>query len=982
MTPFLKELAKTVLEKHRTLERLTIVFPNRRAILYFRKHLSSLLSKPAFSPRMVTIEDYIAGFSSLRVPDKIELIYSLYTIYDEIVWSTGFQNESPREPFHQFYFWGDMLLRDFDEADKYLVDVTHLFRDLRDQKELDSSFDYLTDEQRNFLISFWSSFESNIAENKGKFLHVWSKLHLLYKTFKEKLAAENMAYEGMLHRQVAEHIEEGLKDASNASPIIFAGFNALTKAEEILISAHVRRGVGEVYWDIDSYYLNNNTQEAGKFFRQYQHHPVLGKTFPEDIPSNFSGKTEDMISDLKTNQGKSVRIFGAAQPVSQTKLMSQVLQEELDKGIDPEDTLIVLPDENLLLPVLHSVSGSVEKLNVTMGFPIGATPVFNLIEILIEMQINRQPLNFNHRQVLALLGHPYLIAADAGVANAKRKEILNNNWVHVPMSYLSTEIQLHRLVFRPIEDSILSYLRTIITEIGNLPAIADFDREYIFHFIKLLNRIQEITGDAYEIKTDDNSKIETRIGDKQFIKTFNTSLRAFLRLFRQLVQSHKIPFSGEPLRGLQIMGVLETRNLDFKNVFILSLNEGSFPSFGSKNSYIPFSIRKAYGLPTVDHQDAMYAYLFYRVMQRAENIFLFYNTETDVLGQGESSRYLKQLIYESGLPLEKKILHDPIQPNLITPIVIKKDKELVDSLVRLSEGNARFKGISPSALNTYIECRLRFYLRHVAKVKEPDEVEEELDARVLGNFLHEVMEGFYRKVQARKNSDLIEVADLTNTEVVVSQLIDDVFREAYHLHPDKPVEYEGQRLIVREVVKRFAHRILEMDKLYAPFTIELLEQGGLNYTLPIKQFPGTVTLSGKIDRVDSKEGLVRVIDYKTGKDELSFESIESLFNRDGKRNKAAFQTMLYALLYRVNTRKSYKKIVPGLMNRINLFDKNFKFGLKVGKEFMEDVEPLLPEFDERLKALLDELYDPTVPFDQTTDVELCRFCAYQGICYR
>jgi CRISPR/Cas system-associated exonuclease Cas4 (RecB family) len=343
---------------------------------------------------------------------------------------------------------------------------------------------------------------------------------------------------------------------------------------------------------------------------------------------------------------------------------------------------------------------------------------------------------------------------------------------------------------------------------------------------------------------------------------------------------------------------------------------------------------------------------------------------------------LKQLIYESGLSLEKKILHDPIQPNLITPIVIKKDKELIDNLVKLSEGNMRFKGISPSALNTYIECRLRFYLRHVAKVKEPDEVEEELDARVLGNFLHGVMEGFYRRVQARKNSNLIEVADLTNTDNIVSQLIDQVFKEAYHLNPDKPVEYEGQRLIVREVIKRFAHRILEMDKLYAPFTIELLEQGGLNYTLPINQFPGSVTLSGKIDRVDSKEGLVRVIDYKTGKDELSFESIESLFKRDGKRNKAAFQTMLYALLYRVNTRKSYHKIVPGLMNRINLFDKDFKFGLKVGKEFMENVEPLLEEFDDRLKKLLEELYDPTVPFDQTTDVELCRFCSYQGICYR
>jgi hypothetical protein len=778
MTPFLKELAKSVLEKYKSFEKLTIVFPNRRAILYFRKHLSSLLNKPAFAPRMITIEDYFGSFSTLRIPDKIELVYSLYTIYDEVVWKKSQADISTREPFHQFYFWGEMLLRDFDEADKYLVNVGQLFKDLSHQKELDSSFDYLTDEQREFLISFWGSFESNVAENKDKFLQVWNRLHLLYETFKKNLQANGLGYEGMLQRNVAEQLEENLKKLPDNVQIVFAGFNALTKAEEILISTHVSHGKAEVYWDIDSYYVNNSAQEAGKFFRIYQNHPVLGKTFPKDIPSNFIASSigNDIPSDRTLSSNKSVKIFGAAQPVSQTKLMSQILQDEIDKGIDPEDTLIVLPDENLLLPVLHSISGSVEKLNVTMGFPIGATPVFNMIELLIELQINRLGESFNHRQVLALLGHPYLIAADAGVANVKRKEILSNNWVHVPMGFLASEIQLHRIVFKPVETSILSYLRAIITEVGMLSTIADFDREYLFHFIKLLNRIHEITGEAYDVETIRRTNPHDKITDKSFVKKLNASLKAFLRLFKQLVQSHKIPFSGEPLRGLQVMGVLETRNLDFKNVFILSLNEGSFPSFGGKNSYIPFTIRKAYGLPTVDHQDAMYAYLFYRVLQRAENIFLFYNTETDVLGQGESSRYLKQLIYESGLYLERKILHDPIQPSLTSPIVIHKDKDVIEALVNLSEGNLRFKGISPSALNTYIECRLRFYLRHVAKVKEPDEVEEDLDARVLGNFLHSVMELFYRRIQQRKNSSLIEAKDLENTGSIVESLIDQVFK--------------------------------------------------------------------------------------------------------------------------------------------------------------------------------------------------------------
>ncbi|MBA4056616.1 MAG: PD-(D/E)XK nuclease family protein, partial [Marivirga sp.] len=465
-------------------------------------------------------------------------------------------------------------------------------------------------------------------------------------------------------------------------------------------------------------------------------------------------------------------------------------------------------------------------------------------------------------------------------------------------------------------------------------------------------------------------------------KANQSSIKSFLRLFRQLIQAHKIPFTGEPLKGLQVMGVLETRNLDYKNVFILSLNEGAFPSSASKGSYIPFNIRKAYGLPTVEHQDAMYAYLFYRVLQRAENIFLFYNSETDVLGQGEMSRYLQQLVYESGLKMERKVLHNPIQPRPINPIVISKDEGVLEALAKLSEGNSRFKGISPSALNTYIECRLRFYLRHVAKIKEADEVEEDLDARVLGNFLHEVMELFYKHIRERKGKKLVEASDLNEGEALIDKLIDEVFIDAYRLDPSKQVQYEGQRLVVREVVKRFAHRIVEMDKAYAPFVMEALEQEGLLYNVKLDKPPGSVLISGKIDRVDRKDNLLRVIDYKTGKDKLDFDSVASLFSRDQKRNKAAFQTMLYALLYKTNAPSEGYKIVPGLINRMNLFDKNFQFGLKVGKTYVEDVDPLLGEFELHLRKLLEELFDPEVPFDQTTDTEICRFCPYEGICYR
>ncbi|MEJ7644056.1 MAG: PD-(D/E)XK nuclease family protein [Chryseolinea sp.] len=973
MKPFLYELAENLYKSYKLLDQLTVVFPNRRAVIYFRKHLSGMLDKPAFSPRMITIEDFMADFSLKKVPDKLELIHRLYITYHNILGT----DESTREAFDKFYFWGEMLLRDFDELDKYLVPVEQIFKDLTVQKELDASFDFLTDEQREFLKSFWSSFEENITENKKKFLSVWNRLFQLYTNFRHQLSTEGLAYEGMMHREVAENIDVNVDEKLKAQQIVFAGFNALTTAEEKILSYFVERHAAKVFWDIDTYYVHNNTQEAGRFFRAYQRHAILGSTFPQDVPANFKkgaashAEQEPETNSPTTSNEKVIHIYGAAEPVSQAKVMAQILLEKLQQGLDPENTLIVLPDEKLLLPVLHGLSGAFEKLNVTMGFPLSNTPVFSIAELLVDLQISSRQDHFNHREVLALLGHPYVVAADPIAANVKRKEILSHNWVHIPRSYLATTVDLHRRIFQEVSAaSMLDYLRGIITEIGQLEQINPLDKEYAFNFLKLLNRMDEVIGISHR-----QASIAGR-------KANQIAMKSFLRLLRQLIQTYKIPFTGEPLRGLQVMGVLETRNLDYKNVFILSMNEGAIPSSSLKGSYIPFNIRKAYGLPTVDHQDAIYAYLFYRVLQRAENIYLFYNSETDVLGQGEMSRYLQQLIYESGLTIEKKILHNPLQPRPITPITIPKTPEVLAALLRFNEGNGMFRGISPSALNNYVECRLRFYLRHVAGIKEPKEVEEDLDARVLGNFLHRVMELLYNGIREKKGNKLIEAADLKNTDITLDLLIDKAFIEKYRLDPSARVEYEGQRLVVREIVKRFAKRIIEMDKIYAPFTLEATEQGGLFHSIQLQKSNVSVLLNGKIDRVDRKDNILRVIDYKTGKDQLDFESIPSLFVRDEKRNKAAFQTMLYALLYKSSSGERNNKIVPGLINRMNLFDRDFKFGLKVGKDYIDDVGPLLPEFERHMTILLEELFSADVPFDQTTDVENCKYCAFKGICYR
>lgn len=1000
MKAFLEELAEKIHEEHPKLDAVTLIFPNRRAILYFRNYLSKLLTKPSFSPKLLTIEDFILDFAPWQVPDKLELIHRLYRSYSTVIHKTSADEaQAARESFDQFYFWGEMLLRDFDEVDRYMVNAEHLFKDLSHQKELDSSFDFLTEEQQAFLKSFWGNFDENQSANKRRFLKVWRQLPEVYNHFKQQLLSNNLAYEGMLHREVvnALHADNiALPGYLKTSFLTFAGFNALTVVEEKIIAYFVEKYNAQVFWDIDDYYINNDTQEAGKFFREYQQHPILGKTFGSDTPSNFS--TKKIITDVAK-----VKLYGAAQPIGQAKLMAQVLHEQLATKMNPEETLVVLPDEKLLLPVLHGIAGITDTMNVTMGFPLGSTPLFNFIELLVDLQLTRKGDHFNHRQVLAILGHPYVVAADAIAANSKRKEILKHNWVHIPGGFLATEVSLHRLIFTDfikteslananLSSHLIDYMKSIITEIGTLSGIGDFDKEYAFHFIKFFTRLKEILH-AHDLhtpvgKTDQEESLKSTsetADPKAQTTALKQSLKSFLRLLRQLVHSHKIPFTGEPLRGLQVMGVLETRNLDFKNVFILSLNEGVFPAIGSKGSYIPHTIRKAYKLPTTEHQDSIYAYLFYRLLQRAENIFLFYNSETDVLGQGEMSHYLQQLLFESGVPIEKKILHNPIQPLGINPIVVKKNAGVMEDLMKLNAGNTYFQGISPSALNTYIECKLKFYFRHVAKIKEPNEVEEELDARVLGNFLHDVMERFYKEVGEKKKSKRIEVSDFENYEDAIDELIDQVFIEAYRLDPQQSVSYEGQRLVVREIVKRFAYRILEIDKAYAPFTIEALEQEGLTYALNISHPPYKAVVGGKVDRVDKKDNTLRIIDYKTGKDKLNFESIASLFSRDDQRNKAAFQTLLYAMLYKhnfVGNQQGEIKLVPGLINRMNLFDDTFSFGLRMGKELITDVDTVLPEFEARLKELFEELFDPLQSFDQTGELENCKNCPYGQICYR
>ncbi|MBY0434433.1 MAG: PD-(D/E)XK nuclease family protein, partial [Cyclobacteriaceae bacterium] len=867
------------------------------------------------------------------------LIFRLYEVYSTVM--------KVREPFDKFYFWGEMLLRDFDELDKYGVNAIQLFKDLSKLRELDETFDYLTDEQREFLTAFWRTFEEKPSVTKEEFLKVWRKLPEVYVQFKKSLKKDKLAYEGMLHREVVE----SLSSDSQKGEIIFAGFNALTAVEEKLLVHFVQQGA-KVFWDEDPFYVNDKAQESGQFLRQYRKHPILGKTFSDQpVP--------------RLTSAKQVRLTGVPQRIGQAKLLGEKLRtiENWDK------TVIVLPDESMLLPVLNSLPPSQSPVNVTMGYPLRNTPLYTLLDIVIEMQTQRRGNFLHHRHVVQLLSHPYTIALAPTAVDFKH-EIIQKNRVLISEKEFEKFNDALKLLVKPTKpEEATSHLLMLVEMIGaSLKDDQRFDREYAFHFHRHLTRLSEVLSGS-------NAPLDWR---------------GFQKLFRQVVLSQKIPFTGEPLQGLQVMGVLETRNLDFDHVFILSMNEGMLPAPSRQGSYIPNSIRKAYSLPTFDHQDAIYAYLFYRLLQRAGHVELFYNTEPDIIGNGEMSRYVQQLLYEvegqSQWKVQKEILHHTIHLQSPEPIIIPKSETIVEKLrdyVRTPAPGEKPRYLSPTAINDYIECSLRFYFKYVAGIREAKAVEEDIDYRIVGLILHNVVNWFYEE-KLKGSTGHVDQQVYDKEVETVESLIDRAFLKEYPVPEGERLVYEGQRVVVREVIRDFALRILELDKEYAPFSIRMMEKDlvtGLDLPSGIR-----VRVGGKLDRADEKDGLIRIIDYKTGGDKTDFTDVASLFQRDEKHNKAAFQTLLYALLYHRSEAVSPTEAVqPGLMNRA-IFSEDFEFGLKMGtgryKNTLINSVPLLAEFQAHLTTTLNELYDPSTPFLQTTRKEHCGFCPYKNICYK
>jgi CRISPR/Cas system-associated exonuclease Cas4 (RecB family) len=953
MTPFLKDIANYLYSRHGgDLESCCMVFPNQRAGLFLKKYLSELIPGPAWSPKVMTITDLMAELSDLTVADDLYLLFELYDIYCK--------EKKSKESFDSFYFWGEIMLADFDDIDKYLVNASDLFRNIGALRSIENEFKYLTEEQIKTIQRFWQSFQTEkITGNENEFLHIWEILFNVYTRLKERLVEKRLGYEGLIYRNVAERIEQDQILTVSFSRIFFVGFSALNECEIRLFRYFKKHFNASFFWDYDDYYLKDIHHEAGRFMRRNL--------------KEFGNSGED-ISHNNLLNGKEIRIISVPSETGQARILPGLLKEF---GEPSPETAIILADENMLIPVLHSLPETIEEFNITMGYPVHETPLYSLIGHIIRLQDNCREYEdgswkFYNKDVLAILNHP---SVNHGYEEEFRNiisEIKDQNLIFVSEKWLQEHSAITAF-FIKIRDTnaILSYLLNILEEItrrstGSESGMKELENEILFQMFIRIKRLEEILQ-------------ETKI---EFQAT------TLFRLIRKMLLNTRIPFSGEPLTGLQVMGVLETRVLDFRNLVLLSMNEGVFPRTPFRHSFIPHNLRFGFNLPVVEHQDAIYSYYFYRLIQRAEKIVLVYNSKSEGLSGGERSRFLHQLVYSKSFTLKEKVIAYNIQANTERPISIQKDQSVRDLLMEYAVDASDAKYLSPSALNMYMDCPLKFYFRFVANIEEPEELKEEVDPLLFGTLLHTAMNDLYKPFGTEVISrDLLK--GLLHNRSRIHSSANHAFKEVFRLTGNvNDLIIEGRNVIMHEIIVQYMAAIVERDILYAPFSIVDMEKKVV-MKLPVQNESGIfdIQIGGRIDRIDYMADEIRILDYKTGRVFQKVNSINEIFDRDKKdRNSAVFQVMLYSKLSHFLRQGLNIPLVPGLYPVMDINKDDFDYHIFMGppnkKEIIPDYRPMDAEFTEKLTELVEEIYNTAIPFHPTEITERCEYCPYRNICHR
>lgn len=957
MKPFLYQVASLFYEKWGAeVSRLAFVFPNRRTGLFFQKYLSEVADIPLFSPTILTINDLFIQLSGKQSADRISMLFTLYDIYIRQSGST--------ETFDEFLYWGEMLLNDFDDIDKYMANAHMLFSNVTDLREIENDFDFLSDEQIAAIRSFWSSFyPRGDTPNQQQFLAVWQVLYDLYEEFRATLGAEGKGYEGMIFREVVESMERGESPDLPYEQIVFVGLNALSVSEERFLAQLQKRKIADFYWDYVSDKVTDPDNKASYFVSRNR------KSFPSSmkLPPEEKVKTEIEVIGIPSGIGQAKHVY---------TLLSDWCKEAEMSSEEALRTAVILPDEHLLIPVLNAIPEQIRRINVTMGYPLAGTPVASLIEYILALQknvryIDRNPL-FYFRDVLPVLNHRYILSTSPEIISSLVKEITENNKIYISHTELG-KTPLLEILFTPVTgvEAFSDYLIKVLEELNKVMSALsdeeeedapqrtnDLEQEFIFHYFTTVNRMKEVMKDA---------RIEMKID-------------TFFRLLKRVTDTITIPFHGEPLSGLQIMGVLETRALDFDRLIILSMNEGIFPQRKAANSFIPYNLRRGFGLPTYEHQDSVWAYHFYRLIERASHVSLLYDTRSNGLQTGEVSRFVHQLHYHYEVPMRDKLVVYNVSSSKTPPLAVPKREDIMRRLDAYRKGGS--KAISASAINTYLDCPLKFYFSVVEGIREEEEVSETIESDVFGSILHKVMEELYKPFQGKMVTVDLLKAIRKDTALLTGAIARAFASEFFKTEVVRSLT--GQNYLIGEMIRKYVEKILERDGKLTPF-VYIESERKINGLISLSDH-SEIRLKGFIDRVDEVRDAIRIIDYKSGSGTTTFSSIESLFNKEEKdRAKAVMQVFMYCWMYAHLTENKGKTIQPGIYYVRSLFsdpfDPSVYHRIERGKsEKVEDFSGYAQAFEEGLRGCLDEIFNPEIPFTQTPTGKACSYCPFKGIC--
>ena len=963
-TTFLWHVARDMLSRYGTdLSRTAVVFPNKRASLFLNAHLAHLAGQPLWSPAYITISDLFRQQSERTVADPIKLVCDLYKSFTS---HTGID-----ETLDHFFGWGQALLSDFDDIDKNLVDPDKLFANLRDIHEMDGT-DYLTKEQETVIRKFFSSFSpDHNSLLKERFLRLWSRMGDIYHDFNNRIAEQGLAYEGALYRKVATSLEPS---PFTFDRYLFVGFNLLLPVERRLFLFLHREGKASFYWDFDHYYTRRLSQhEAGHFIREQLN----------DFPNAFDNDDEALYNCFV--QPKRLTFVAAPTENIQARFIPQWLSasDATTLSSDSPDTAIVLCNEALLQTVVHCLPPEVEKVNITSGYPLAQTPVASLITLLIDLRTNgyaAQRERYRLHHVNAALRHPYITPLSDAIPTLL--EHLNTNKVYYASAAELATDDVTALLFRPLSGSnseLLQWLCDILQRVAISQPSANaqpspFLQESVFKAYTLLNRLLALVDD----------------GD------LTVDIITLQRLIAQLVQSTSIPFHGEPAEGLQVMGVLETRSLDFRHLLILSCNEGNMPRGTNDASFIPHSIRKAFGLTTIDHKVAIYSYYFHRLLQRADDVTIVYNNATADGQRGEMSRFMLQLMVESPHQIDYRTLvasqkHSPFRPPTIqkTPEVMKRLTQRFSCPTDTSgKPSLDTPLLTPTAVNRYLRCPLIFYYTYVHGLREPDNTDDDvIDNRIFGNIFHEAARIVYSRLMEKSHQILAtDIESLLKQKIDIVRAVDEAFqKELFHTaNTTHHSALNGLQLINREVIIHYLRQLLKIDAKLAPFTIIGLET---DVVAPYTLYPSRIatTIGGRIDRLDciveNGQQRIRVIDYKTGSHRLKpLADVEAIFRQENLKNHSDYylQAMLYACL--VSREHPQTAVSPALLFIQHAGVDNYEPTLFFGSTRIDNTADYAAHFGELLRATISDIFSPDIPFTPTEDHSRCTNCPYRLLC--